>query len=173
MSSTPVAGPSAEPGRWWFGLCAFLLVAFATLQLVWLLYRYVPLHMAFADGMGMTAPLSARIALAAGNWLVRLLPFLVMAAVPLGAILIVLLAILGQRSRVRTATLVHWLSVAGLLLALAEFLAATLIVYSVHQIHEKASTSKQYQQTLADFDEWRRAKKIQTPTPQPEGSAPR
>jgi hypothetical protein len=167
VSGTPDAGP----GRGWFALCAFLLSAFATVLLFWMLYRYVPLHMSLAAGMQMDVPLGARVANAVSSWLVRLMPFFVLVGLPLGALALVLVAVLGQRARVSTAAVVHWLSVLGLLVALAEFMAAGWVVYSVHQVLEKASASEGYQKMMSDLEELRRARKTQ-PAPESGASPP-
>ncbi|MET0552713.1 MAG: hypothetical protein ABW221_06730 [Vicinamibacteria bacterium] len=63
-------------------LLAFALVAWAvaTVHLMVLLWRFVPTQSALFAGMGATPPMGLRIAIAASNWMVRLLPFAVLAS---------------------------------------------------------------------------------------------
>jgi type II secretory pathway component PulF len=160
MSTASIETLEPEPARWWFAGCAFALVAVATVLLFWLLYRYVPLHMSLAAGMGMELPLGARLASFAGNWLVRMLPFLVLAGLPLGAIALVLLAVTAQKMRIRTRAVVRWLTVVGLLVALAEILASAYVVHEVHEVYVIAATSPGYEQTLRDIEEFRKVQKL-------------
>lgn len=161
MSETSIETPEPDPARWWFAGCAFALVAVATVLLFWLLYRYVPLHVSLAAGMGMELPFGARLASFAGNWLIRMLPFLLLLSLPLGAIALGLLAVAAHKLRIRTRPLVRSLTVVGLLVALAEIVASAYVVHEVHQVYVIAATSPGYQQTLRDLEEFRKAKKSQ------------
>jgi hypothetical protein len=52
--------------------------AIATVHLMVLLWRFVPAQAALFEGMGALPPLGLRIAIAASNWMIRLLPFAVL-----------------------------------------------------------------------------------------------
>lgn len=58
-----------------FGLVAW---GIATLHLMVLLWRFVPTQSALYAGMGAMPPLGLRVAIAASNWMIRLLPFAVL-----------------------------------------------------------------------------------------------
>ncbi|HET9317311.1 MAG TPA: hypothetical protein VFQ51_17100 [Vicinamibacteria bacterium] len=137
----------------------------ATVHLFWLLYRYVPTHMAMFEGMGMEIPFGVRLVSAASSWLVRLLPFLVLVALPLAAVALVSFAILAQRVRVHERTVVGWLVALALAVTLAECLASAFVVHAIQGAYLLAATSPAYQQTLRDFDAYRKQQKASQPTP--------
>lgn len=105
-------------------------LAAASGALTWLLWSHVPERLAFFAGLGVPLPLSTRLALAASNWFVRLLPLFVLALLPttttVGLLLYVLAARRGPRTAVRalTALLVG--------LALLELAAVALVLYGLH-----------------------------------------
>src|SRR5262245_21095101 len=75
--------------RWWIPGCRLALQVLATVFLVWLAYRFVPLHLSFAEGMGMEIPLAVRLADVASRALVRAFPFLVLAAPPAATVAVI------------------------------------------------------------------------------------
>src|SRR5688572_6475216 len=73
----------SKPGGWGeLLLLGFALAAWAiaTVHLMFLLWRFVPMQAASFEGMGAIPPLGLRIAIAASNWMIRLLPFAVLAS---------------------------------------------------------------------------------------------
>jgi hypothetical protein len=74
--------PSRPAGRGEHLLLKLALAAWAiaTLHLMFLLWRFIPTQAAAFEGMGALPPLGLRIAIAASNWMVRLLPFAVLAS---------------------------------------------------------------------------------------------
>jgi hypothetical protein len=153
------ASDTADPRamRWWIAACSVALVVILTGQLLWLAYRFVPMHAAVFEGMGMELPLDARIVIAAANWVIRMVPFLVLAGVPLGGLAIVGVAIVAPKVPMRTV--VGAVTGVGLTIALAQCSTSAFVVHAIHSVYAKAATSKEYQQSLREIDECRREKR--------------
>lgn len=117
--------------RWAWALlaCGLLLAASAMMGLLYLLWRYVPAQAARLEELGAPLPLATRYVLAASNWFVRLLPFLVVlgfGAGPVAVALIVAAFLRGPFYRV--------LKVVGIVLLLVgavEAGACAFIVYGM------------------------------------------
>jgi hypothetical protein len=77
METRPKPGARGELLLLGFALMAW---AVAIAHLMLLLWRFVPMQAAAFEGMGAIPPLGLRIAIAASNGMVRLLPFVVLAS---------------------------------------------------------------------------------------------
>ncbi len=102
------------------GVLGLLAVAGAA-YLSWLLWRYVPAHAVFFEGLRVALPSGAQAAITMSRWFVRGLPFVIVALALLGKFILVPLALRGlQRERWAVLTLAGLLTVgAGTELGLA------------------------------------------------------
>lgn len=142
------------------GRMAWLLVGYATLfvivasaHLLWLLWRFVPLHAAVFEGIGIELPRATLIAVAASNWTVRLLPFMIVLGVAVAAMVAVVIALATFKGAL--ATVAKGLAALGLVAALADSVVCALVVHSIHAGYAVAATSPKFQQSLRAFEEFR------------------
>jgi len=103
-----------------FGFCAV-----ASVLLAYLLWKRVPEQAALLAGLGVTLPLPTRVVIAASNWFVRLLPLLVLAAVPSAVVAVLAALWLGAKSP-------RLLTVLLLALGLALTLAAAFVAFAMY-----------------------------------------
>ena len=124
-----------------------VLVLSGALYLSWLLWRYVPPHAALFEGLATPLPPEARIAIAASNWFVRLLPFLVFFALWFARVVLVPLA---RRALVpghpwAMGAIVAILSVLGV----GTCASSALVLYGMHVACSRASADSRFGEELA------------------------
>jgi hypothetical protein len=123
----------SKPGGWGehlllgFALAAW---AIAAIHLMVLLWRFVPGQAALFAGMGATPPVGLRMAIAASNWMVRLLPFAVAVAPFVVGGLAVAGGLAAWRLELTTRTVLRALVVIALAGLSATVLASFAIVHS-------------------------------------------
>jgi type II secretory pathway component PulF len=127
---------------------ATVLVITAAAYLSWLLWRYVPPHAALFEALGVSLPSDTRIAVAASNWFVRLVPFLLLLAIVLTRLVLVPLAIRGVQKGERWAVSL----VAGFLflVTFAELGAAVFVLRSLRAGCANAAANPRYGEELSE-----------------------
>ena len=106
-------------------------MAISTGGLLWLLWRFLPTHAEQFAALGLNLPLSTRVTLVAANWLLRLMPGLVVLAVVVAGIVVGPLLSGGRRAG---RALLLFLMVVTLI----EIGFATFILYSVRAAYVQA-----------------------------------
>jgi hypothetical protein len=131
----------SKPGGWSeLLLLGFALAAWAvsSVHLAWLLWKFIPLHCAVFEGMGVPLPLETRIAVAASNHFVRLLPFAVLVSPVLLAGLAAAAGLAAWRLQLTTRAVRRGLVVLALAGASAMVLASFAIVHAVQSVYDRA-----------------------------------
>ena len=107
-----------------------LLAGAATVALLYILYSAIPAEAARLEDQGAALPASTILALAASNWFVRLLPFLILLSIPLACVVIVAMALAFRRSTIDRLVEVM---TRGVLLVAAGILAlCAFLLYAIH-----------------------------------------
>ncbi len=123
-------------------LCAEVLGGFA-----WLLWRYVPVHAALLEGLGLPLPPSTRISIAASSWFVRGLPFVVVGSIFVGPVILagatVLMIALEPWWRATRAFMAL-----GLVLATLGVAGSGFVVFSMHAAYREAAANPRLQEYL-------------------------
>jgi hypothetical protein len=150
VAVTPSRTPALESGalRTWrtrlLMLASSVLPATAGAGLaVWLLWQYIPAHATAFECLHGPLPFSARLAIWASNWTVRMLPFAVVIAVAAapgivgGATVAAILAVQGNLQIARVLALV------ALLVASAGFATSAFVVYASRSAVFEAACNSQ------------------------------
>jgi len=133
------------------GVAIWLLLAAPTvlflggaLYLSWLLWRYVPPHAALFEGLGISLPTDARIAIVASNWFVRVLPFVVLLG--LGLARLVLMPLVAHAfdgdHRWAMGVVVAILSVLGV----ATLGSSAVVLHGIHTACSQASADPRFRE---------------------------
>jgi len=144
------AGEQAGRSVWLLLAYTVIFGAAASGHLSWLLWRYVPLHVGVFAGIGIDLPRSTLVTVAASNWFVRLLPFLVLLFVPIGG-LFATAVVVAAASR-RAGWIIKGVATFGLLICLAESVACAFVVHSVQAAYSAAATDARLQEYLRAFE---------------------
>ena len=140
---------SARPGvaTWLLLAAPTVLVLGSALYLSWLLWRYVPPHAALFEGLGTPLPTDARIAIAASNWFVRVLPFVVLLGLALARLVLMPLAVRAFDGGHRWAigVVVAILSVLGV----ATLGGSALVLHGMETACSQASADPRFREELS------------------------
>jgi len=157
---------SGRQTPWLLIVYSGVLLLVATWQLLWLAWKFVPMHAALLAGIGVALPLETRVCIAAAQWTVRLLPFVVVSCVLLLPVVVGVGALLAVKWQ-SAARFVHALVACALLLALGEILLAGVAVHSIHAAYALAASDPQVQDTLRSYEEFRhRGEPVANPAPE-------
>ena len=143
--------------RWLLLGYATTFACAASAHLVWLLWRYVPIHAALFEGLGMPLPRSTELAVGAAMWLIRLLPFLILLGIPVALALVVTSVVVAPK--VGVPTVVKALTGLAFLAATMVSLASVFVVHAMHAGYQEAATNEQVQENLKAFGEFQKQKK--------------
>ena len=113
----------------------------------------------------MPLPRSASYLNFGANWTIRALPFLVLASMPVGAIVFVGLALLLGKVRLHVESVIRIWAAVALTAVLAEVLASAFIVHAIQDVYSTAASSEEYQRSLREIMELRARTKPAPPTP--------
>jgi len=143
------------------GRAAWLLLGYssgfvigASAHLLWLLWRYVPLHAAVFEGMGIEIPGTTRMVVATSIWVVRLLPFMVILSIPVAGVVAAAIVVIGTKAGMPAVA--RSLATLGLVVALGESAASAFVVHAIHAAYRQAATDPGFQQSLQAFQEFRK-----------------
>ena len=129
----------------------------ASAHLLWLLWRYVPLHAAFFEGLAVPLPHSTELALGAAMWMIRLLPLLILLGLPLTVAIVVTSVVVAPKVGVRAV--VKALTGLAFLAATIMSLASVFVVHAVHAGYQQAATNPRVQEGLKAFGEFQKEHK--------------
>jgi hypothetical protein len=104
------------------------------------------------------------VSVAASNWFIRLLPFGVLLLLVAGSAALVVCGVMIVKGAGR---IVYRAVVSGLLLVgLSELGLGAFTVYAIHETYSLMATSPAYQQSLKEFDEFRKQQRQSGKQPQ-------
>ena len=154
MTETSVKRPAATRATWALLAFSMLFSGAAAVQLLWLLWRYVPLHAAVFVSLGIEPPSNTIWAIAASNWIIRFAPFVIIFGGPIALSTLIAIVLHGlYRNPVR---LLQVLAALGLALGSAESVASALVVRAIDAAYEVPGAGEPFLERLRAFDEYRK-----------------
>jgi type II secretory pathway component PulF len=117
--------------------------------LVWLLWRWVPLHAALFAGLTVDVPRNTQLVMAASKWFVRLVPLLIILVLVLASLVArpLFLRMTGASDRWAVRALAGILS----LVALLELGASAFVVREIRAGCSSGSADSRFREELASF----------------------
>jgi hypothetical protein len=144
----------------WDWLLAGIAILFglaSLFELLWLLWKFVPLHAAVFEGMGLALPSISRLAIILSNWCVRLLPIIFVSCVLVSPIIFAFVALAGAKFGIRAVSGI--LTTIGLGIAIAALCGSSIVVYGIQAGYYEAATNPDFQKNLRACEEWRQQQK--------------